>query len=349
MKRFLLHIGRHKTGTSSLQHFLFLNRAQLEAQGLYYPKSGLAQVAHHDIARHLHVKQRQALPPPERRRLAQTMRALREEISPRTDTVLLSSEAFQNCQPQWLAAHFVPQDTRVVVYIREQVDYLVSSYQQKVHATGYAASLAEYADEVAINYDAFLTRWERVFGRERVQVRAYSRTRLVEGDIVADFGGVLGLALDQGYERPTDDQNPSIGGALLELKRLVNRRLGDTGRTALPVYKAFSGLANAEAALRRKPTLTADHTERIRRLARASNQRVFERHFGGEDVFDLAACPAPSPGAPIDRDGIAAVVAALERSAPAVHQALCSVCGVATLCELGTADPSAGAPRPNLY
>ena len=349
MTRFLLHIGRHKTGTSSLQHFLFTNRERLEAQGLYYPQAGLAQVAHHDIARHLHLKQRQTLPQPERRRLALTMKALRDEVASRSDTVLLSSEAFQNCHPQWLAAQFAPPDSRVVVYIREQVDYLVSSYQQKVHATGYAASLAEYAAAVTINYDAFLTRWERIFGRERVQVRTYSRARLIDGDIVADFGDAIGLDLGRDYQRPANEQNPSIGGALLELKRLVNRRLGDTGRTALPVYKAFSGLANAEAALRRKPTLAADHTERIRRLARASNHRVFERHFGGEDVFDLAACPVPSPGAPIDRDGIAAVVATLERSAPAVHQALCSVCGVATLCELGTADPSADAPRPNLY
>lgn len=321
MSEFVLHIGRHKTGTSSLQHFLHLNRERLAEQGWYYPQAGLAPVAHHDIARFLHMKQRKLLPLPERERLAQAVRALARETAGRREPALLSSEAFQNCQPQWVATRFAPGGTRVVVYIREQVDYLVSSYQQKVHATNYSESLHDYAAQVVVNYDAFLTRWERVFGAGRVTVRPYSRARLRNGDIVADFAEVLGLDLTAGFERPGEDQNPSIGGALLELKRCLNRGHREA-RTPRAVYKAFSDLAASDADRRRKPVLEPAVTAEIHRGTQASNRRVFERHFGGEDVFDASARGDAPRGQPIDAGAVRALLDALRAQAPAVHAQL---------------------------
>ncbi|HSV68815.1 MAG TPA: hypothetical protein VLI72_01785 [Methylibium sp.] len=334
MSDFVLHIGRHKTGTSSLQHFLHLNRERLVAQGWYYPQAGLAPVAHHDIARFLHMKQRKLLPLPERERLAQTVRALAKEVAGRREPVLLSSEAFQNCQPQWVATRFAPGSTRVIVYIREQVDYLVSSYQQKVHATNYAESLHDYAAQVVVNYDAFLTRWERVFGADRITVRPYSRERLRSGDIVADFAEVLGLDLAAGFERPAEDQNPSIGGALLELKRCLNRCSGEA-RTPRALYKAFSELAAGDAAQRRKPVLDPAVAAEIHRSTQASNRRVFERHWGGDNVFDLATRGAARRGEPVGAEQMRALLESLRASAPTVHAQLLPGDGGDPLAALG--------------
>jgi len=39
MKELHLHIGRHKTGSSTLQHFLSINAEALRSDGFYYPKN----------------------------------------------------------------------------------------------------------------------------------------------------------------------------------------------------------------------------------------------------------------------------------------------------------------------
>ncbi len=40
--RFVIHIGTHKTGTSSLQTFCVANRRTLLDQGIYYPTNKYA-------------------------------------------------------------------------------------------------------------------------------------------------------------------------------------------------------------------------------------------------------------------------------------------------------------------
>ncbi|PYK41965.1 MAG: hypothetical protein DME60_00685 [Verrucomicrobia bacterium] len=48
-----VHIGPHKTGTTSIQWFLKENRAELLKHGYFVPESGTNRGAHHAIARKL--------------------------------------------------------------------------------------------------------------------------------------------------------------------------------------------------------------------------------------------------------------------------------------------------------
>jgi hypothetical protein len=48
-----IHIGPHKTGTSSIQWFLKQNRAELLKHGYFVPESETKHGAHHPIARKL--------------------------------------------------------------------------------------------------------------------------------------------------------------------------------------------------------------------------------------------------------------------------------------------------------
>lgn len=87
--RLILHIGRHKSGTSSIQHWLKRNNDLLSTNGILYPKSFRKGVAHHNLVDILD---------PRRSGAAdldfaanQILREVTEE-----DTIILSSEAFQN-------------------------------------------------------------------------------------------------------------------------------------------------------------------------------------------------------------------------------------------------------------
>lgn len=44
-----LHIGKHKTGTSSIQKYLYANRIELQEKGFYYPSACIRWFAHHNL------------------------------------------------------------------------------------------------------------------------------------------------------------------------------------------------------------------------------------------------------------------------------------------------------------
>ncbi|MGV6852729.1 MAG: hypothetical protein ACWA5R_11220, partial [bacterium] len=51
MKKVILHIGTPKTGTSSIQRWLYQHSETLLELGILYPRTGRQGVAHHLIAR----------------------------------------------------------------------------------------------------------------------------------------------------------------------------------------------------------------------------------------------------------------------------------------------------------
>ena len=49
-KKMILHIGRHKSGTTSIQSTFFSNKSELQRVGIYYPEMGTRGGAHHLIS-----------------------------------------------------------------------------------------------------------------------------------------------------------------------------------------------------------------------------------------------------------------------------------------------------------
>ena len=331
--RYILHIGRAKTGTTSLQRFLHTNRDALVQCGLYYPESGLSNIAHHDIAKYftrsirhpgkknklsrlkglfnilmdkiskktlsqlegifntlidkISKKTRYILPTEGKNGLARLeaiVDALFREISKKEKTILLSSEAFQNSDPKLLKERFDRASTRIIVYIREQVDFAVSAYQQEVHAKDYCISLDESVNRFIVDYNFFLGQWEKVFGRENIEVRVFDRRHLLQGDIIHDFMKNLDIDITKNFSVSLLDQNPSIGGALLEFKRMLNA-FGIDQQINNKLYRIFSIIAADNAHYRRKPLLDSKLIDSIRNSVSKSNQQVFDRYFGGIDMF----------------------------------------------------------------
>lgn len=68
--------------------------------------------------------------------------------------------------------------------------------------------------------------------------------------MIADFCQALGIDAT-GLDHPAEDQNPSIGGALLEVKRLLNVAVPENFRTRR-VYRLLSKVADFDPAFRRK-------------------------------------------------------------------------------------------------
>lgn len=62
MANIVIHIGRHKSGTSALQDMLFSSKELLEKEGWYYPATGMKNIAHHGLAHYFIEKQKGLLP-----------------------------------------------------------------------------------------------------------------------------------------------------------------------------------------------------------------------------------------------------------------------------------------------
>lgn len=231
MRRLILHIGAHKTGTTALQHSLSVNRALLAAQGAAYVSSPEAGQLHH----YLGFAVRGALLP--EGFVAFDAEVLADRLAGADqDLVLASSENFSfffqrapiAALHAALRARF--DDIRVVCYLRRQDRHAVSHHQEGAkpnrqaegqlwgHAlTALPAASPDHA--LYLDYDRRLGLWADVFGAEHLALRVYDRALLTGGDIVADFLALVGL--DGTGFTALGDRNVSLGAAQAKTGHLM--------------------------------------------------------------------------------------------------------------------------------
>jgi hypothetical protein len=131
MAHLILHIGTHKTASTTLQDTLAANRAALARQGVVYPKIGQA-TGHHTLATHwIDLPAIYHEPEPAAAHWQGLAAHARDGA-----TVILSSEEFSRWKPQAVdfaevrrfAAPFAR--TTVVCFLRNQLGFIQSIYLQ---------------------------------------------------------------------------------------------------------------------------------------------------------------------------------------------------------------------------
>lgn len=294
MKRLLLHIGRHKTGTTAIQRFLHGNANLLRDAGWYYPQNGLRSFGHHELGAPL---TRSALSGAGDggASLVSRMRAdLQKELCEQQSDTVISSEAFQNCKPEVIGELFADHDVQVVVYIREQTSYLLSAYAQRVQASDYTGSLEDfYRDTSHVTYMEFLSQWESVFPG-RLSVRNYDRQDLSGGNVVVDFcHHFLSLQAEQVANLcNAGDANPSLTSDLLDFKLHVNRHLTLTAEQSRKLYHALARLAVEDES--GSPRISGRLASKVAERYAKSNHQVARRYFSRHRLFK-AFQPAMAP------------------------------------------------------
>lgn len=204
MRTLFLHIGFHKTGSTSLQ--LALSRAgdQLLAEGFEFASLGKKG----NSSGAIDVRKSDG-------RVSYVLNDRFAELlgSSRSDRVIVSAEhlSFLHEAGQVEAVRRICRQyfdhTVVIVYLRRQDRQAISFKQQAArgcerdrsssskllgHAPGAFPSLT---DSVRTYYDycAKLQLWSESFGEEALRVRRFNAADLKGGDIVSDFTSLLGL------------------------------------------------------------------------------------------------------------------------------------------------------------
>lgn len=246
--RMILHIGTHKTGTTSIQKFCARNRQRLRTGGLWYPDYDLigreGHYAHHHLANAI------AGLPTSRGGLEEAAAffdAVRRQAG-HGETVLISAEAlWRHVTPpvaladnEFAAAgsedsywdrrrNFVKRvaefagsdDVEVVAVLRRQDDCAESMFKERIKGTSFADSFDRYLEGFSHRFRYFdqLAVWADFFP----SVRALVYDDLTGApNLVAAFFEALHVPLEGDFE-PASKLNVSMSNDLIAFKRELNR------------------------------------------------------------------------------------------------------------------------------
>ena len=289
----IIHIGRHKTGTTALQNYLFDNRDKLEEKGFYYLDGYRREKAHHLLSEYLASGTFKMLDENEKNQeLYRIQSDIIDEVNTNTDgskTVIISSEAFQNVTPRYLKMIFNPDkfNVYIVSYFREQVGYAASSYNQEIHAKIKDIELDHFIENFNVDYNAFLSSWSRNFSR--IYVGIFDREMLFNGNVVDDFFKNI-LEIDLVNENKSFS-NPSLNQKYLSFKLMYN---GKAMREELPhligagkIYTLLGLFSRDE----KGPAFMLNCMQRKLILEKfaGSNREFFENYCEGSE-FQYSSC-----------------------------------------------------------
>lgn len=240
MSRLIIHIGTHKTATTTLQRHLARNRAALAGRGIWYPDYSLIGKTGHYA--HLGIVNAfSAQHPKLSRQDAERFFAAVTERSRDYDATIISAEPFYR-HIVYPARNAIPADhdlywrqrdryiTRVrqlfgdrpaeiVVVFRRQADYAHSLYQEQVKVTRYRKGFAAFRREFWYHFDYL--RQARAWARQFDGLAPLRFEDLVAGrDPIGRFAAHLGL--DLSGPNPVDQQNVSLPPDVVAIKRILN-------------------------------------------------------------------------------------------------------------------------------
>jgi hypothetical protein len=292
-----LHIGTEKTGTTSIQNFLSKNRSRLQAQGIIYPRSpgnqnhtSLAVYAMRET-KQSGIRRSSGVSRPDqvstfRERLRSDMD---QELRNATASIVIFSN--EHLSSRLLTEREIErvqnfcgryaEETKVIVYLRNQVDFLVSSFGTTIKSGGtrtFPFPLNEHRIRT-MDYMALLAPWRKIFGRENMIVRRFERTDFLEGDLLSDFAAQIPFDTS-GFIRP-EPRNEALSARELAFLREFNLRVPRWIEEAENPNRG-----NIVAALvrcsdqGRRLTVSSQVASSIAAQFDDSNRRVLEEYFG---------------------------------------------------------------------
>jgi hypothetical protein len=226
MRKCIIHAGTHKTGTTSIQSALSLRLANRSSVGFAYPRVD-GQAAHHNIALGMFDPTR--LSAYGGAGVDDLLRLMRDS----SGDVVLSSEEFIHAihyapiEFQRFLDHMRPMFSKlvIVVYLRNQADYLQSAYFERLKAgmsadfQGYAAARSNAnLGEFPLDYGMLTDELTALKGVEIV-IRDYSAS-----DVVKDFFNLCGIEIESTTALERKNDRDDFKRCLMQFYENIYRR-----------------------------------------------------------------------------------------------------------------------------
>ncbi|PKQ03704.1 MAG: hypothetical protein CVT72_14245 [Alphaproteobacteria bacterium HGW-Alphaproteobacteria-11] len=295
-QKLFIHIGPHKTGTSSVQHMLYGRQKELKELGVVYPTANLGNWnAQHRLAFAIRGRRDKGLPEPLSR--DHELSVVLDEIKRSgADTAILSSEEFSTANPkaiQFLRDGFGDFEVFVVLYARRQDETYLSTYTEKAKNPANRWSKAIHAHlesplQINANLNIYrcVSRWAKVFGKDAIVVRLYDRSLNVAEDFLRcvdehrQRGPVLISALKEATTELKRNESPSL--EVTELMRIFKSQCDDEDQCRAVSELLRKHFANGRSAAELLSTI--DRRAILERFRR-SNEKLFREYFYSDNKF----------------------------------------------------------------
>ena len=292
-KTIFLHVGYHKTGTTSIQVSLMLNAAELARQGiLYYQDSKYADqwFRNHTLALSIRHERHETIDMSEHPEQVWS-RFLQEVASFEGERIVVSSEVFmEGVDKKFIQKKLADYTIRLVFYVREQSQVIGSLYTEKVKH-GYAEDADNYFEQFkdgTLDYYAELERWAAIFGEENIIVRDFDRVTR-QGNLLQDFLALLGVSKEQFAQLKMPQQNLNIRypAHLVELLLAFNK-LPIQLNEKIKFRYYLDSILNRRADIASMPRFEVDKRlqQQVRTYCQQSNKLLSEKYAPeGVDFF----------------------------------------------------------------
>jgi len=256
--RIVLHIGRNKSGSTTIQEYCLQQRGALLREGIRYVMLGHLAGSIPGVDGFPHVPE-----------LAEYARRHKG------DRVLVSYEFLSGWPAEYvqsMARDLAGLDVSVLVYLRPYSQWVLSSYAFDVHCGWVSQDFDAYFESLAPKISAwpFLRIYGECFGFKNVRVRALDERLARGGGLLSDFRTALGLKPDAAG---SPFANASRHWAVIEMLRALSPGIPDVNWPE-PMLTAVEGLtpklkacvAAHAASLPEPAYLTSDQVRRLDKL-----------------------------------------------------------------------------------
>ena len=241
----IVHIGTEKTGTSSIQSYLYLNRKKLKKAGFHFIQSGgkwnnwmvPAFCSKDDAAFKELFREEGIRTPEEKLRFKQEfIREFEKEIQSvpaKIHTCIISSEHFHSrirSEAEMENVHNLLSsffdEIQIICYLREQVDMCTSHYSTHLKSGGTGSFIAFLErckpSNYYFNYSEMLANWETFFGLKALDISLFSQDQFLNGDLLDDFTAKIDASLVGALNKSVVIENESLRPFGQALARAIN-------------------------------------------------------------------------------------------------------------------------------
>jgi hypothetical protein len=222
-----VHVGPHKTGTTSIQWFLQENGPELLKHGYFVPESETKRGAHHALVEGL-----AGLDVGEHREplVNRSIRAIGER---RAEAIIISSEALEGLlrNARHTEAFFnrireLNLEPKLILFPRNQPQWINSSYASSVKSFRRSDSFQAGVLRFARSADARFSRWielAETYDAELI-ARPFSKQTIARG-VIPEFLRSMGITSSQFRDREVR-RNEAVGPFTVSVAREILRSIG---------------------------------------------------------------------------------------------------------------------------
>lgn len=302
MPELVIHVGTHKTGTTSVQRFFSRNRAKLRDAGIWYPSPSVAGLpdhyAHHRIA-HAVGGTDAELGFDDAVTFFDTLRSKARDgekiflsAEPLYRHVIVDEDSRDSDRYLNFAQRFRQAvgdfDITLMFMFRRQDLFAESLYAEHVMSSGYTHPIEKFLNERAplFDYSERLGVWSRAFPDAAIAVDLFEPKKFehpIERKFVEWIGGMWSDEYEQGAAR-----NVTLPRTLVEFKRQINTTGQGTAVNAtfrgwleqlaqMPAAESFPDLGKYYLQPDARLALLDEHVE--------GNGSIAQRYFDRDELF----------------------------------------------------------------